>query len=279
MAISATEISKLRKMTGAGLTDCKKALEESGGNFEEAEKIIRKKGKLIADKRSDRDATEGCVIAKTSADGTKGVLTVLSCETDFVAKGPDFIKFTEDVTEAAMQANAIDINAVKELTVNNISVSESINGMMAVIGEKIELSFFDSLEAAEVVAYIHPGNKLACIVGFNKKLDNPQTGRDIAMQVAAMAPVAVDKESVPAHIVAKEMEIATDQAANDPKNAGKPAQLIEKIAQGKLEKFFKEMTLVNQDFIKDGKLKVSEYLKSIDKDLQVTGFIRFSLSA
>ena len=278
MAISATEVAKLRKMTGAGLIDCKKALEESKGDFEEAEKIIRKKGKLIADKRADRDATEGCVIAKVSTDNSKGVVTALCCETDFVAKGSDFIKFTEDISDAALQAGATSLNAVNELVVNGRSVAEGASGIMAVIGEKIELAFFESIEAPEVIAYIHPGNKLACLVGFNKKLENTQAGRDIAMQVAAMAPVAVNKESVPANIIAKEMEIATDQAANDPKNAGKPAQLIEKIAQGKLEKFFKEMTLNNQDFIKDKDLKVSDYLKSIDKDLQVTGFVRFSLA-
>ena len=278
MAISATEVAKLRKMTGAGMMDCKKALEESGGDYEQAVSIIRKKGQLIADKRADREASEGCVIAKVSSDGTKGVLTVLSCETDFVAKGTDFIKFTEDIADAAIKAGAKEAEAVKKLTVNNITVAEGVGEKMAVIGEKIDLSFFGCLEAAHVVAYIHPGNKLACLVGFNKTLSDPQTGRDIAMQVAAMAPVAVDKESVPQEVVSKELEIATDQAANDPKNAGKPAQLVEKIAQGKLEKFFKEMTLVNQDFIKDGKLKVSEYLESIDKDLKVTTFIRFSLA-
>ena len=278
MAISTTEVAKLRKMTGAGLIDCKKALEESNGNFEEAEKIIRKKGKMIADKRADRDASEGCVIAKLSADGTKGVLTALCCETDFVAKGTDFIKFTEDITDAALKAGATDLNSVNALTVNDISIADGVEGIMAVIGEKIELAFFNSLEAAEVVAYIHPGNKLACLVGFNKKLGNPQTGRDIAMQVASMAPVAVDKDSVPADVVAKEFEIATDQAQNDPKNAGKPAQLIEKIAQGKLDKFFKEMTLLNQIFIKDNDLKVSEYLNKTDKELQVTNFVRFSLA-
>ena len=278
MAISAAEISKLRKMTGAGLTDCKKALEESKGDFEEAEKIIRKKGQLIASKRADREATEGCVIAKVSADASKGVLAVLSCETDFVAKSPDFIKFTEDIAAAALQSCATDLEAVKALTVNELSIAEGVNGIMAVIGEKIELTFFESLEAAEVVAYIHPGNKLACLVGFNKKLDNVQTGRDVAMQIAAMAPVAVDKDSVPANVIAKEMEIATDQAQNDPKNAGKPAQLIEKIAQGKLDKFFKEMTLLNQVFIKDNNLKVADYLKAADKELQVTNFVRFSLA-
>jgi len=278
MAISATEIAKLRKMTGAGMMDCKKALEEANGDYEQAVAIIRKKGQLIASKRADRDATEGCVIAKVSDCATVGVLTVLSCETDFVAKGVDFIKFTEDVADAALQSGAADLDAVKQLTVNGISVAEGVNEKVAVIGEKIDLTFFGNLEAAEVVAYIHPGNKLACLVGFNKKLADPQTGRNIAMQVAAMAPVAVDKESVPASVVANELDIATDQAKNDPKNAGKPAEMIERIAKGKLEKFFKEMTLVNQEFIKDGKLTVADYLKEADKDLNVTKFIRFTLA-
>jgi len=233
---------------------------------------------LVASKRADREASEGCVIAKVSGDATKGVLTVLSCETDFVAKGADFIKFTEDVTDAALNTGVTSLDAVKQLVIDGISVAEGVNEKVAVIGEKIDLSFFDSMEAAEVVAYIHPGNKLACLVGFNKKLSNPQTGRDIAMQVAAMSPVAVNKEDVTADVVAKELEIATDQARIDPKNAGKPDQMIEKIAQGKLEKFFKEMILVNQDFIKDGKKTVAEYLKEADKDLKVTKFIRFSLT-
>ena len=278
MAISATEVAKLRKMTGAGMMDCKKALEEANGDYEQAVAIIRKKGQLVASKRADRDATEGCVIAKVSADATKGVLTVLCCETDFVAKGADFIKFTEDVAEAALKSGCAGLDAVKQLTVNGISVAEGVNEKVAVIGEKIELTFFETLEAADVVAYIHPGNKLACVVGFNKKLNNPQTGRDIAMQVAAMGPVAIDKESVPPEVVAKELEIAVDQTKNDPKLAGKPIAMIEKIAQGKLEKFYKEMTLINQDFIKDSKITVADYLKEADKDLKVTKFIRFSLA-
>ena len=278
MAIGATEVAKLRKMTGAGLMDCKKALEEANGDYDQAVSIIRKKGQLVASKRADREATEGCVIAKVSAGGTKGILTALCCETDFVAKGADFIKFTEDVADAALNAGSTDLDAVKQLTVNGISVAEGVNEKVAVIGEKIELTFFDCLEAAEVVAYIHPGNKLACLVGFNKKLNNPQTGRDIAMQVAAMSPVAVDKESVPADVIEKELDIATDQAKLDPKNADKPAEMIAKIAQGKLEKFFKEMILINQEFIKDSKLKVSDYLYQADKDLKVTKFIRFTLA-
>ena len=278
MAISAAEIAKLRKMTGAGVMDCKRALEEANGDQEQAVSIIRKKGQLVASKRADREASEGCVIAKVSDDAGKGVLTVLSCETDFVAKGTDFIKFTEDVANAALKEGAVSLDDVKQLTVNGLSVAEGVNEKVAVIGEKIDLSYFDSMEATEVVAYIHPGNKLACLVGFNKKLSNPQTGRDIAMQVAAMSPVAVDKESVTADLAAKELDIAMDQAKNDPKNAGKPAEMIEKIAQGKLEKFFKEMILINQEFIKDNKKTVADYLKEADKDLKVTKFIRFSLT-
>ena len=278
MAISATEVAKLRKMTGAGMMDCKKALEEANGDYEQAVAIIRKKGQLVASKRADRDATQGCVIAKVSDDAAKGVVIVLSCETDFVAKGADFIRFTEDVADAALKSGVTDLDAVKQMTVNGISVAEGVNEKVAVIGEKIELSFFDVLEAAEVVAYIHPGNKLACVVGFSKKLNDAQTGRDVAMQVAAMGAVAVDKESVPADVVAKELEIAVDQAKNDPKLAGKPVEMIEKIAQGKLEKFFKEMTLINQEFIKDGKKTVADYLREADKDLKVTKFIRFALA-
>ena len=278
MAISATEVAKLRKMTGAGLMDCKKALEEANGDYEQAVSIIRKKGQLVASKRADRETTEGCAIAKVSDDATKGVLAVLSCETDFVAKGADFIRFTQDVADAALKSDATDLDAVNQLVVNGISVAEGVNEKVAIIGEKITLTFFDTLQATEVVAYIHPGNKLACLVGFNKKLNDPQTGRDIAMQVAAMNPVAVDKKSVPADVVAKELEIAVGQTKNDPKLDGKPAEMIEKIAQGKVEKFFKEMTLLNQEFIKDSKKTIADYLKETDKDLKVTKFIRFSLA-
>jgi elongation factor Ts len=278
MAISAAEVAKLRKMTGAGMMDCKKALEETNGDYEQAVAVIRKKGQLVASKRADREATEGCVIAKVSSGVDKGVLAVLSCETDFVAKGDDFIKFTENIAGAALQNDASTLEDVKQLTVNGISVAEGVNEKVAVIGEKIDLTFFDKLDAAEVVAYIHPGNKLACLVGFNKPLADKQVGRDIAMQVAAMNPIAVNKEDVSEDVVNKELEIALEQTKNDPKNAGKPEDLLKKIAAGRLEKFFKEMTLLNQDFIKDSKKKVSDYLKEADKDLQVVKFVRFSLA-
>ncbi|MDR0715051.1 MAG: translation elongation factor Ts [Bacteroidales bacterium] len=278
MAISAQEVAKLRKMTGAGMMDCKKALEESNGDYEEAIAIIRKKGQLVASKRADRETTEGCVIAKVSADGSKGVLVVLSCETDFVAKGADFVKFTQAIAEVALQNNASDLNTVKTLKVEGLNIAEGIDGKVAVIGEKITLSYFGKLEAQEVTAYIHPGNKLACLVGFNKNIADKQTGKDIAMQVAAMNPVAVDKDSVPEEVVKNELDIALEQTRNDPKNTGKSAELLEKIAKGRLEKFYREQTLLNQEFIKDSKLTVRDYLKNADKDLAVTNFLRFSLA-
>ena len=279
MAISAAEVKKLRDMTGAGVMDCKRALEESGGDLEQAISVIRKKGQLIASKRVDREAMEGCVIAKISGDAAKGVITVLKCETDFVAKNQDFVKFTEDIAEAALLNNPQKVEELSELTVNSISIAEGVNEKVAIIGEKIELSYFDSVEAAEVVAYIHPGNKLACLVGFNKSLTDKQTGRDIAMQIAAMNPVAIDKESLTDDIIAKETEIAIEQTKLDPKNEGKSDDMIAKIAQGRLEKFYKEMLLLNQEYIKDNKMKVADFLKAADKELKITKFVRFSLTA
>ena len=278
MAIGVAEISKLRKMTGAGMMDCKKALEEANGDYEQAVSIIRKKGKLISDKRADREASQGCVLAKVSADGTRGVLTVLCCETDFVAKGQDFIKFVDNVCDEALKNNASNLETVNELKVNGISVAEGVNEKVAIIGEKIELSFFDCLEAADVASYIHTGNKLACLVGFNKKLTDPQVGRNVAMQVASMSPIVVNREEFSDEMIAKELEIATDQARNDEKNEGKPDNMIEKIAQGKLEKYLKEKTLTSQEYIMDTKLTIAEYLKAQDKELKVTGFVRFALS-
>ena len=278
MAISASEVAKLRKMTGAGMMDCKKALEDADGDYDKAIEVIRKKGQMVANKRADRDAAEGCVIAKISVDGKTGVLVTLNCETDFVAKNEDFVKFTESIATAALEGDACDIETLKTLKTGSLTVAEGINDRLAAIGEKIELSFYKKVSAAQVVAYIHPGNKLACLVGFSKPLANGQTGKDVAMQIAAMSPVAVDKESVPASVVAKEKEIAVEQTANDPKNANKPAAIVEKIAEGKLEKFFKESTLMNQEFIKDSKKNVGQYLAEADKDLRVTEFIRFALS-
>lgn len=277
MAISAAEVKKLRDMTGAGMMDCKRALEEANGNYDEAVTIIRKKGQLVAAKRADREASEGCVITRLSADKTFGVIVTLSCETDFVAKGADFVKFTEDIADAAIAANARTLEEVRNLKVNGITVAEGVNEKVAVIGEKIDLTFFDRVDAAEVIAYPHPGNKVACILGFNKAVD-ATLGRNVALQVAAMAPVAVDKDDVPQDVVAKEMEIALDQVKSDPKLAGKPEAMLQNIAQGKLQKFFKEKTLMQQEYIDDNKKTVAQYIAEHDKELKVTRFVRVSLT-
>jgi elongation factor Ts len=279
MAITAAEVNKLRQMTGAGMMDCKKALEEANGDYEKASEIIRKKGQLVAAKRADREATEGVVLSSTSADGAFGVLTVLCCETDFVAKNDNFVKFASSINNLALSQKPADMDALKQLKLDSLTVAEAVMGQVGVIGEKIDLIQYGRIAAAQVVAYIHPGNKLATLVGFNKKLSDAQIGKDVAMQIAAMSPVAVDKDVVPAEVVAKEKEIAMEQTRLDKKNEGKPANIIEKIAEGKLEKFFKESTLLNQEFIKDSKMTVRDYLKKADKDLTVTTFIRYTLNA
>jgi elongation factor Ts len=279
MALTAAEINKLRQMTGAGLMDCKKALEEANGDYEKAQEIIRKKGQLVAAKRADREATEGVVLSKVTADATFGALTCVCSETDFVAKNEGFIQFASSIIDAAVANKPADIDSLKQLKVGNITVADAVNEKLSVIGEKIDLIRYEKIEAAQVVAYIHPGNKLATLVGFSKKLIDAQIGKDIAMQIAAMAPVAVDKDVVPAEIVEKEKRIAVEQTQGDPKNAGKPANIVEKIAEGRLEKFFKENTLLNQEFIKDSKMTVREYLQKADKELKVTSFVRYTLNA
>jgi elongation factor Ts len=279
MAITAAEVNKLRQMTGAGMMDCKKALEESNGDYEKATEIIRKKGQLVAAKRADREATEGVVLASVSADATFGALTVVCSETDFVAKNEAFVQFAKSINDLAIAQKPSSLDAFKQIKLNNLTVAEALLEKVGVIGEKIDLVIYHKLEAGQVVAYIHPGNKLATLIGFNKKLSNAQIGKDIAMQVAAMNPVAVDKDVVPAEVVAKERDIALEQTRLDKKNVGKPENILEKITEGKLEKFFKENTLLNQEFIKDSKINVRQYLQNSDKDLKVTGFVRYTLNA
>jgi elongation factor Ts len=277
--ITAADVNKLRQATSAGMMDCKKALEEANGDFEKATEIIRKKGQMVAAKRADREATEGAVLAKINSDGTFGALTTLCCETDFVGKNEQFIQFAESILKLAIDNKPADLAALKGLKLGTQTVGDAVTERVGIIGEKIDLINFFRIEAAQVIAYIHPGNKLATLVGFSKKLADAQIGKDVAMQIAAMNPVAVDKESIPAGVIEKEREIAMDQTRNDKKNEGKPANIIEKIAEGKLEKFLKENTLVNQEFIKDSKLNVGQYLSGIDKDLKVTGFFRYTLNA
>jgi elongation factor Ts len=274
MAISAADVSKLRQMTGAGMMDCKNALTESNGDFEQAIDIIRKKGQAIANKRADRDATEGVVLSKVDASGKKGVILVLNCETDFVAKNESFIALTESILNLALESNAGTLEEVKELQLNGVAVKDVITEQIGVIGEKLDLPYFEVVKAETVVAYIHPGNKLATLVGLNQAGVDTSIGRDVAMQVAAMNPVSVDRDSVPQSVIEKELEIGKEQARLE----GKPEEMLEKIAQGRLSKFFKESTLLDQIFVKDGKISIREYLQKTDKGLTVVDFKRFSLS-
>jgi elongation factor Ts len=274
MEISAADVMKLRKATGAGMMDCKVALADAEGDFNRAIEIIREKGKLVASKRADREAHEGVVLAKVNASGKSGSLIVLNCETDFVAKNEAFVAFAERILDAAIASNAADLNTVKALTIDGRTVENHVIEQTGVIGEKLDLPFYAKIDAETVIAYIHPGNKLSTLVGFNKAGIETQVAKDVAMQVAAMNPVAVDKKDVPADIIAKELEIAKEKFRQE----GKPEAMLDKIAQGALEKFFKESTLLNQAFIKENKQTVAEFLKSQDKDLSVTGFFRYNLA-
>ena len=272
--ITATEVSKLRKATGAGMMDCKKALEETNGDFDKAIEVIRKKGQLIANKRADREASEGVVIAKVSDDTRRGAIIVLNCETDFVAKNERFIGFAQSILDEAITKNPADLDALKKLDMDGVSIEDKVVEQIGVIGEKIDLSYYERLDAEKVIAYIHPGNKLAAMAGFNMKNPDPQIGKDVAMQIAAMNPVAIDKEDVPQDVIDKEIEIGKEQARRE----GKPENLLEKIAMGKLGKFYRDSTLMNQEFIKDNKKTVRQFLQEYNKELTVTGFKRYSLT-
>jgi elongation factor Ts len=272
--ISAADVAKLRRVTLAGMMDCKKALEEAEGNFDKAVEIIRKKGQAVANKRADREATEGVVLAKSTAKGDLGALIVLNSETDFVAKNSDFQGLANKIMDLALEKNPANLEALKALELDGTKVGDKVIEFVGIIGEKLELSYFEKIEAAHVQAYIHPGNRLATLVGFTKSGIDTQVYKDVAMQVAAMNPVAVDKGDVPESVIAQEIEIGREQARRD----GKPEEMLDKIAQGKLAKFYKESTLLNQDFVKDNKMNISQYLKSIDKDLSVKAFKRFTLN-
>ncbi len=273
MDISTADVVKLRKATGAGMMDCKNALTEAEGNFDRAVEIIREKGKLVASKRADRESSEGVVLSKVSDDKTFGAVISLNCETDFVAKNENFIALTDKIVSLAIANKSANLEAVKALTMDGRTIGEQVMEQTGIIGEKIELPFYECIEAACVVPYIHPGNKLATLVGFNKVVDL-QVGKDVAMQIAAMSPVAVDNDDVPANIVDQELKIAKEKFRLE----GKPEAMLDKIAQGALNKFFKENTLLNQDFVKDNKMTIRQYLGSVDKDLKVTTFKRFTLN-
>jgi len=275
MSFTTADVVKLRKVTGAGMMDCKNALNDADGNFDRALEIIREKGKLVASKRADRDAAEGAVLAKVTADGKFGAMVVLNCETDFVAKNENFVAFAESILDLALENKATSLEAVKALELDGRTVEAQVTEQTGVIGEKIDLSYFNSVAAETVISYIHPGNKLATLVGFNKAGVDVQVAKDVAMQVAAMAPIAVDKDSVSAEVVAKELEIAKEKYRQE----GKPEAMLDKIAQGSLNKFFQENTLLNQTYVKDGKISIKEFLAQNDKALTVTTFDRFTLNA
>jgi elongation factor Ts len=275
VTITAQDINKLRQATGAGMMDCRKALTETNGDFEEAIDWLRKQGQKVAAKRSDREAKEGVVIAQTDADNKTGFIVTISCETDFVSKNADFVAFAQSIADAAVAKNVKSAEELNEVEVNGTKVSELINDKLASIGEKIGISRFERIEAPFVASYIHGAYRMGVLVGMNKVA--PEAGKDVAMQIAAMNPVAVDAASVPQDTITRERDIIMDLMKQDPKMDGKPQQMLDKIAEGKMNAFFKEQTLLAQGFVKDGSKSVEEFLQSVDKDLVVTEFKRVAL--
>ncbi|MFV0305681.1 MAG: translation elongation factor Ts [Moheibacter sp.] len=269
---TAAEVSKLRNATGAGMMDSKKALEEVGGDFDKAIEILRKKGQKVAANRADRDSTEGAVIAKVNGDNTQGVIVSLNCETDFVAKNEDFVALAQRLADMAL--NVATKEELLATDIDGISVSEKMTEQTGVIGEKIEIGTFQKLEGSFVNAYIHAGNKIGAVVSLNENVSGAEeVAREVAMQVAAMNPVALNENEVAAEVIEKELEIAKDQLRQE----GKPENMIENIAKGKLQRFFKDNTLVHQPFIKDAKISVADHVKAVNPSLEVNGYIRYSL--
>ncbi len=271
--ITAADVNKLRTITGAGMMDCKKALVEADGDFDKAIENLRKKGQKVAANRADRDSAEGAVIALVNADKTEGVVISLNCETDFVAKNDTFVKMANDFAALALESATKEDLLAKDY--NGITVGEKLIEQTGVIGEKIEIGAFEKLQGAFVGSYIHAGNRIATLVSLSANVDGAEeASRNVAMQAAAMAPIALNEDGVDAAIVEKEIEIAKDVLRQE----GKPEAMLDNIAKGKLGRFFKDNTLVNQDYIKDNKLSVSEYIKSVDSGLIVTGFKRVALA-
>lgn len=272
--VSAAEVKKLRDQTGAGMMDCKKALSEADGDFEKAIEILRKKGQKLSLKRAEREAKEGVVFALVTSDQKKGIIVKLSCETDFVAKNQDFIDLTKEIAEIALNTFPASREKLLEQNINGVTIADKVVEQVGKIGEKIELASYESLEAPLVVSYIHMGYKAGVIVGLNQADESfVEAGKDVAMQVAAMKPVAVDKDGVDQTIIEKEIEIGREQARLE----GKPEAMLDKIAMGKLSKFYKEQTLLNQSFVKDNALTVDQYLKKMDANLTVKDFRHVTL--
>ncbi|GGH16079.1 elongation factor Ts [Sphingobacterium alkalisoli] len=274
--ISASDVNKLRQQTGAGMMDCKKALVEANGDFEAAVDYLRKKGAKVAASRQDRDSNEGVIIAKATADGKSGIVVEVNCETDFVAKNADFIAFAESIADVALTNSPASLEDLKALEINGVKISDLMIDQTGKIGEKIEVSKYETVSAEKVVAYIHANYRLGVLVGLSADADSvEEAGKDVAMQIAAMNPIAIDKDGVDAHTIEREMAIAKEQIIAE----GKPAEMAEKIAAGKLNKFYKETTLLNQEFVKDSSKNISQFLDSVSKGLTVTAFKRVQLGA
>lgn len=275
VTISASDVNKLRQQTGAGMMDCRKALMESDGDFEKAIDFLRKQGQKVAAKREDRDAKEGVVIAKTSADGTMGVIVNLSSETDFVAKNEEFIEFAQGIADVALATKAATIEDLKAADMGGATVGEKLLEVVAKIGEKIDIIRYELVSAEGVVAYIHSGYRIGVLVSLNKAVNDAinDAGRDAAMQIAAMNPLAVNADGISPEMIEREKAIAIEQIQAE----GKPADMAEKIAMGKLNKFFKENTLLDQPFVKDNGVTVGNYLNSVESGLTVTAFKRIAV--
>jgi len=274
-AITAQDINKLRQATGAGMMDCRKALTETHGDFEGAIDWLRKQGQKVAAKRSDREAKEGVIIAKTSADNKTGFVVCIACETDFVSKNAEFVAFAQSIADAAVANNVKSAEELNAVSINGTTVADMINDKLAAIGEKISVAKFERVDAAYVASYIHGANRMGVLVALTAEA--AELGKDLAMQIAAMNPVAVDADSVPTETVDRERAIIIDTMKADPKMAGKPEEMIAKIAEGKIAAFFKEQTLLAQSFVKDGSKTVGDHVKSVGADLKVTEFKRVAL--
>ena len=276
MAITAADVNNLRQQTGAGMMDCKNALVESNGDIEMAIDILRKKGQKVAAKRGDNEAKEGLIMAQATADGQTGVILALNCETDFVAKNEGYVSFVQSIVDLALSQKPSNVDALKALAYDDkLTLEEKIIEQIGRLGEKLELSSYAIIKSEKVVAYNHPGNQLATLVGLNNNVEAAaEAGRQVAMQIAAMNPIAIDKEGVDARTIEREIEVGKELAIQE----GKPAEMAEKIAMGRLNKFFQENTLLSQPFVRDNKLSVEQFLNSTEKGLSVTEFKRFSLS-
>ena len=276
MAITASEVNKLRQQTGAGMMDCKNALVEADGNFETAIDVLRKKGQKVAAKRGGNDAKEGLIIAQSSIDSKTGVIVTLNCETDFVAKNDGYVQFVQSLVDLALDKLPKSLDELKTLSYNEkLSVEEKITEQIGVLGEKLDLSAYTLMESDKIVAYNHPGNQLATLVALNSESQMAEdAGKQVAMQVAAMNPLAVNKDGIDSKTIEREIEVGKDQAIQE----GKPAEMAEKIALGRLNKFFKENTLLSQQFVRDNKQTVEQFLNSSENGLTVSEFKRFSLS-